>query len=89
MGSLRDLQGKATVFARLERLRLGLFGDCKVVGDGVRELRIDFGPGYRVYFGQDGTTVVLLLLGGSKGTQTKDIARAKRYWLDYKERKDA
>ena len=56
------------------------------VGDGVQELRIDYGPGYRVYFGQVGLTIVLLLCGGDKSTQAKDIEQAKRYWSDYRRR---
>ncbi len=75
--------------ARLDRIELGNSGDCRHVGDGVNELRIDFGPGYRVYFGQEGDMIVLLLCGGAKRTQRSDIARAKAYWKDYRSRKDA
>ena len=67
----------------MNRLRLGNFGDCAPVGDGVEELRIDFGPGYRVYFGREGTKVVILLCSGSKRTQRKDIATARKYWKEY------
>jgi putative addiction module killer protein len=69
---------------------LGNFGDCKLIkgGEGVSELRIDYGPGYRIYFGKDKATIVALLIGGNKGSQTRDIAKAKRYWLDYKESLD-
>ncbi len=63
---------------------LGLRGDWKSVGGGVCELRIDHGPGYRVYYGQDGNTLVLLLCGGAKRTQAKDIEKAYAYWKDYK-----
>jgi putative addiction module killer protein len=70
---------------RIDRVEQGNFGDTKPVGDGVNELRIDFGPGYRVYYGLDGRTVVLLLCGGDKKTQARDITQAKRYWNDYKE----
>ena len=70
------------VRARLNRIRLGNFGDCKPVGAGVEELRIDFGPGYRVYFGREGQLVVVLL-GGTKRTQAKDIPRAQGYWKEY------
>jgi len=64
----------------------GNFGDCHGVGDGVQELRIDYGPGYRVYFGQEGATIVLLLCGGDKSTQTKDVEIAKGYWNEYRRR---
>jgi putative addiction module killer protein len=59
----------------------------KPVGEGVSERRIDFGPGYRVYFGQDGQRLVILLVGGTKQRQQRDIAQAKAYWQDYKQRK--
>jgi putative addiction module killer protein len=75
------------VRVRLDRLRLGNMGDCKPVGSGVQELRIDFGPGYRVYLGQDGKNLILLLCGGDKSTQAKDIQAAHEYWTDYKRRK--
>jgi len=74
------------VRVRLNRLRLGNFGDCKFVGDGVHELRIAYGPGYRVYFGREGNFVVILLSGGDKGSQTRDITKAKEFWLDYNRR---
>ena len=63
-----------------------IWGDCHGVGEGVQELRINYGPGYRVYFAQEGVTVVLLLCGGDKSTQTRDIETAKRYWNDYRRR---
>jgi putative addiction module killer protein len=61
-------------------------GNNRFVGDGVYELKIDYGPGYRVYYALDGKAVVLLLLGGDKSTQEKDIVQAKTYWTDYKRR---
>ena len=67
--SLKDFEAQGRILARLERVRLGLLGDCKSVGEGVSELRIDAGPGYRVYFGQDGRSSVVLLCGGSKAAQ--------------------
>ena len=73
--------------ARLNRVRLGNFGDCKSVGGGVEELRIDFGPGYRIYFGRDGDRVVILLGGATKKRQNKDIQDARVCWADYKRRK--
>ncbi len=71
------------VMARLERVELGNLGDHRGVGDGVFELRIDFGPGYRVYFGVDGSELVVLLIGGTKKTQRRDIETAKQYWRNY------
>lgn len=78
--SLRDIQGRARIRVRLDRVRLGNLGDNRSVGEGVHELRIDYGPGYRVYFGLEGNRVVLLLLGGDKSSQAKDIAKAKEFW---------
>ncbi len=72
---------------RIDRLALGLFGDAKALRDGVRELRIDWGPGYRVYYALAGCTVVLLLCGGDKRTQKADIARAVSYWRDDQEKR--
>jgi putative addiction module killer protein len=74
---LRDQRGKAKIVARIDRLALGNPGDVAPVGEGVSELRIHFGPGYRVYFVRRGKTVVLLLCGGDKGSQERDIAQAK------------
>ena len=84
---LRDRQARAKIRVRLNRIRLGNFGDSKSVGGGVSELRIPYGPGYRVYFGRKDNTVVILLFGGDKKTQSKDIALAKRYWNDYLRRR--
>ena len=84
---LRDRKAQVRIDARLARVQLGNFGDTKGVGEGVLELRIDYGPGYRVYLGRDGSAVVILLLGGDKRTQSKDIDTAKKYWADYKARK--
>lgn len=80
---LRDRQTRARIRVRLNRIRLGNFGDCKSVGRGVSELRVPHGPGYRVYFGRKGNTVVILLYGGDKNTQSQDIALAHEYWADY------
>ena len=84
---LRDGATRARIVARLDRLKAGLLGDWKTVGSGVCELRIDHGPGYRVYYGQEGKTLILLLCGGDKSTQAKDIERAHAYWKDYKARR--
>jgi len=83
---LRDRAAIARIRILLGRVRLGNFGAAKSVGDGVSELKIDFGPGYRVYYAMSGKSVVLLLIGGDKSTQSKDIETAKRYWLDYQAR---
>jgi putative addiction module killer protein len=82
LNELRDVKGRAVIRVRLARVETGNFGDCAPVGDGVLELRIAFGPGYRIYFGEDGDKVVLLC-GGDKSTQTADIATAKERWSDY------
>jgi putative addiction module killer protein len=74
--SLRDRQARACINARIRRLSLGNVGDVKPIGEGVSELRIDFGPGYRVYFVQRGQTLVVLLAGGDKCTQDRDIKKA-------------
>ena len=74
--SLRDRRARARINARIRRLSLGNFGDVKPIGEGVSELRIDFGPGYRVYFVQRGQTLVVLLAGGDKRTQDRDIKKA-------------
>ena len=83
---LNDRQARARIEARLARVAVGNFGDVEPVGEGVLELRIDWGPGYRVYFSRLGSVVVLLLCGGDKRTQQKDIKRAKAYFEDYKAR---
>ena len=75
---LSDESARSRIQIRIRRLSLGNFGDVKPVGDRVSELRIDYGPGYRVYFAQRGSVLVLLLVGGTKKTQTTDIAKAKR-----------
>ncbi len=85
--ALKDVEAKAIVLARLNRIRVGNFGHCEPVGEGVHEIKIDFGPGYRVYFGKVGVAVVLLLCGGSKRTQIRDIASAITYFAEYKKRK--
>ncbi len=83
LASLRDARAVGVLRARLNRIRLGNFGDCKSVGRGVEELRIDFGPGYRVYYGRHGSLAVVLLCGGDKRTQAKDILTAQKYWKEY------
>lgn len=85
---LRDSQAKVAVIRRVARIELGNFGDHKFCRDGVWELRIDVGPGYRVYYAVSGHRVVLLLCGGDKRTQDADIARAVGYWQDWQRRSD-
>lgn len=85
--SLKDVDARARIRVRLNRIRMGNFGDSKSVGEGVHELRLTFGPGYRVYFGKDGPDIVLLLCGGTKREQSMDIRTAQEYWQDYRRRK--
>ena len=86
LDDLDDKRAVARVLARIGRVRRGNLGDCKPVGEGVSELRVDYGPGYRVYFGQKGQTLVILLCGGDKRTQERDIRQAQQYWSDYQQR---
>ena len=85
LDDLKDKRAVARVLARLARVRHGNLGDCKPVGEGVSELRVDYGPGYRVYFGQKGRTLVVLLCGGDKRTQDRDIRLAKQFWQEFKQ----
>ncbi len=80
-------EAQARVVTSLERLERGNLSSVKSVGAGVQELRIDFGPGYRIYFGWDGVQLVILLAGGSKKRQQNDIERAKELWQEFKDRK--
>lgn len=82
-----DRNAAARVVIALTRIELGNFSNVKGVGAGVFEYRLDFGPGYRVYFGKDGDTIVILLAGGTKKRQDRDIAAARERWQDYKQRK--
>ena len=85
---LRDRQARARIQYRIDRLSDGNPGDVKPVGGGVSELRIAYGPGYRVYFVQRGSTLVILLCGGDKRTQDADIDRVVGYWQDWQRRVD-
>jgi putative addiction module killer protein len=82
-----DVAARAKVTRVIVRMEQGNLSNVKPVGEGVLEYRIDFGPGYRVYFGRDGETLVILLTGGTKKRQQRDIAAAKEYWRDYKQAK--
>ncbi len=85
IAGLRDKRAEKRIQIRIDRLILGLEGDWKSVGEGVRELRIPEGKGYRVYFGWDSDKLVILLCGGDKSTQSKDVEKAKYYWRQYHE----
>ncbi|MGH8673376.1 MAG: type II toxin-antitoxin system RelE/ParE family toxin [Burkholderiales bacterium] len=87
--ALRDRQAQARIQTRLDRLERGLVGDVEFCGEGAWELRIDWGPGYRVYYGRSGEQIILLLLGGDKRKQDAGIKRAKEYWHDYQQRTKA
>ncbi len=80
LSSLRDIKGRAAVISHVDRMELGYFGDSKPVGNGVMGLRIQTGPGYRVYYARDGKQVYLLLCGGDKSSQKRDIKKAQSYW---------
>jgi putative addiction module killer protein len=80
---LRDKQGQAKIRVRIDRVKIGNFGEHRGVGEGVKELVINFGPGYRVYYGHDGDKIIILLGGGDKKTQVEDIRRAKLHWAEY------
>lgn len=84
---LRDAHTRARIRVRLNRLRLGNLGDCSPVGEGVSELRMSFGPGFRVYFGQQGNRLIILLCGGDKKSQSRDIRIAQNYWELFKSRR--
>ncbi len=77
---------RSKILIRLDRLKLGNFGDCKSIGDGLAELRIHYGPGIRLYYSKIGNKVILLLCGGDKDSQTKDITKAKEYLKEYRSR---
>jgi putative addiction module killer protein len=86
MAGLKDARTRAKIVARIDRLAVGNFGGCKALGGGLLELKIDWGPGYRVYYALIGKECVLLLAGGDKRRQSSDIDRARKYLEDYRER---
>ncbi|MBF0565507.1 MAG: type II toxin-antitoxin system RelE/ParE family toxin [Nitrospirae bacterium] len=84
LNSLKDVKGRAKIRVRIDRLSVGNFGDCRAIGSGVYELRIDYGPGYRVYFGQASSDIMLLLCAGDKDSQKADLKKALLYWEDFR-----
>ena len=84
LNSIRDVRTKTVITTRVRRIKLGSLGEYKSVGKSVCELKIDYGSGYRIYFGQVGTTIVVILCGGDKSSQSDDILIAQKYWKDYK-----
>lgn len=86
LDGLRDAGARTAILRRIDRVSAGNFGDHKSLRDGVWELRVDAGPGYRVYYAKHAKTIVLLLCAGSKKTQAADIIRAVDYWIDYRRR---
>lgn len=86
LDGLKDIAARSKIRIRLDRVRLGNLGNNRSIGDGVCELKVDYGPGYRVYYALDGKAILLLLLGGDKSTQDKDIALAKEFLADHKRR---
>ena len=83
--SIRDPRVKARIIMQVDKMQLGLFGDSRPIGHGLSELRIHYGPGFRVYYGKVATHHYLLLCGGTKSTQSKDIRLAHSYWQDYEQ----
>jgi len=83
---LRDIMGRKRILARISRLQQGNYGDCEPVGEGVSELRLFFGSGYRVYLGERDDQIIVLLCGGDKSSQGQDIEQAKAYWKEYLDR---
>ena len=83
---LNDRKARARIRVRLDRLSMGNLGDCRFLGSGLCELRIDYGPGYRVYFGEIGDLIILLLAGGTKRSQQRDISRDRGFLTDFRRR---
>ncbi len=84
--ALKNPMYRARVQVRLDRVATGHFGDFKTLGDGLYELRLDIGPGFRIYYAKWKDSFVILFSGGDKSTQKRDITKAREYWIDYKER---
>ncbi|MBI3552628.1 MAG: type II toxin-antitoxin system RelE/ParE family toxin [Elusimicrobia bacterium] len=87
IASLKDAAGRFIILRRIDRAAKGNLGDFRTVGGGIIELRVDFGPGYRVYAGLSGEELIILLCGGNKKSQDRDIANAHEYWADHRSRK--
>ena len=87
MQKLKDFRAKVHILSRLTQVEGGNLGDFKSVGNGVLEMRINYGPGYRLYFAKDGESIVLILIGGEKSTQDQDIIKAKNIWQGFKNEK--
>ncbi len=85
LSSIKDKLTQAILYKRIRQAGLGQFGKTRNVGDGVWELKIDYGPGYRVYYGIHGDELILILTAGSKRTQAADIKKARAYWIEWKE----
>jgi putative addiction module killer protein len=88
LNGLRDKRAQSRILIRLRQVRAGSLGDSKPVGEGILELRVDVGAGYRIYCGRSGSTLIVLLCGGDKASQSSDIKRAKEFWADWKGRKN-
>lgn len=86
LNSLQDPVTRLRIRRRLDRLEIGNLGDCKSIGEGVSELRLAFGPGYRIYFAEQDDVIIILLCAGDKSSQKKDIKTAKQYWQELQER---
>lgn len=83
LDTIKDKKMRAIIIARVDRMELNNFGDSRPVGEGISELRIHMGPGYRVYYAQEGRNIYILLCGGDKSSQSNDIKLAKKYWASF------
>lgn len=88
MVKLKDSKVRSIIHTRITRLKLANYGDYRRISNNLYELKIRYGPGYRVYFGELGKEIILLLCAGNKGTQKEDITKAKKYWNEYRNKKD-
>jgi putative addiction module killer protein len=86
LNNLRDKQGRRRILNRLSRVQEGNYGDVAPIGEGLSELRLFFGPGYRIFFGEEAENIVVILCGGDKSSQNRDIEDAKAYWKEYQSR---